>query len=343
MLKARAKYIHFLKRVLKAAGIFLALIAIICIALAVYFKPATDQEFFVSFSAPYARYLGLNDKVTFAAILQELKPKQVRLASYWYDVEKERGKYDFSSVDWQLEMAKRAGVNVVLAIGHKLPRWPECSQPGWYNDLSQAEKEEAIINILKQSVEHYKKYNNIVIWQVENEPRLHFGANCPIKTKEFLQKEVAIVRSIDPRPILMTDGGEFGRWIPTASVSPDLFGATLYRKVKMWGADFLFTYPIPPQFFWVKGGMVKLLTGKDKIIGVELQAEPWNIQGVLETPIETQLQHFNVETFLEYVDYAKTAGMTDYYLWGTEWWYWMKIKNNHPEFWETAKIIISEK
>ncbi|HYF04538.1 MAG TPA: hypothetical protein VEA59_00030, partial [Patescibacteria group bacterium] len=60
MLKARAKYIHFLKRVLKAAGIFLALIAIICIALAVYFKPATDQEFFVSFSAPYARYLGLN-------------------------------------------------------------------------------------------------------------------------------------------------------------------------------------------------------------------------------------------------------------------------------------------
>jgi hypothetical protein len=30
------------------------------------------------------------------------------------------------------------------------------------------------------------------------------------------------------------------------------------------------------------------------------------------------------------------------YLWGTEWWYYLKVKQNNPQMWETAQSIIAE-
>ena len=39
------------------------------------------------------------------------------------------------------------------------------------------------------------------------------------------------------------------------------------------------------------------------------------------------------------VDYAKRTGQDTFYLWGAEWWYWMKVKHNQPEIWEEAKKL----
>ena len=41
----------------------------------------------------------------------------------------------------------------------------------------------------------------------------------------------------------------------------------------------------------------------------------------------------------ENVDYARRVGFHDIYLWGGEWWYWMKMKKDYPAVWETGKEL----
>jgi len=47
----------------------------------------------------------------------------------------------------------------------------------------------------------------------------------------------------------------------------------------------------------------------------------------------------DLDFFKNTVDYAKAANFGEYYLWGAEWWFWLKVKHNMPEFWDFAKII----
>jgi beta-galactosidase GanA len=54
---------------------------------------------------------------TYIALLDEVGVKKMRLPVYWDLVEKERGQYDFSDVDWQLAEAKKRNVEVILSIG----------------------------------------------------------------------------------------------------------------------------------------------------------------------------------------------------------------------------------
>ena len=56
--------------------------------------------------------------------------------------------------------------------------------------------------------------------------------------------------------------------------------------------------------------------------------------------IEEQLKAFDINQFKENIEYAEEVGFERNYLWGPEWWYWMKEKG-HPEFWEEAEKLFS--
>ncbi len=85
----------------------------------------------VVFSQKHAQNLGLDWKENYSAILEDLQVKDIKLAAQWDLLEPEAGKYDFGDLDWQLDQAKKQGARVMLAIGMKTPRWPECHLPGW--------------------------------------------------------------------------------------------------------------------------------------------------------------------------------------------------------------------
>ena len=42
------------------------------------------------------------------------------------------------------------------------------------------------------------------------------------------------------------------------------------------------------------------------------------------------------------VDYAKRLGTPEIYLWGAEWWYWLKEKKDHPAVWDAARTLFRE-
>ncbi len=329
--------------------IIITLVVILFLILGVFtvlfFTPvvvdSTDYVWGVTFSISFSKDMGLDFREVYSAMIEELKPDVVRIPLYWDDIEPEENVYNFEDYDWMIEMAREKNVRLVLAIGQKLPRWPECRIPEWVDPLSRDKKKDEITHLIDKIVRRYKNFDNIYAWQVENEPFLHFG-ECDRFDRGFLDEEIKVVRSLDPKhPIIMTDSGELGTWFSTARRA-DIFGTSVYRVI--WNKYFgYFKYPIPPNFFWMKTNLLHLFYSDKPVIISELQAEPWGPKMIYETPLSEQDISMNIDQFYSNIEYAKKTGFKEIYLWGTEWWYWMKEKHNRPEFWEAAKKIINEK
>ncbi len=300
---------------------------------------AGDIKWGVAFSKPFSTEMGLDWRETYLAILDDLGVKKMRLPIYWEDVESEPGKYDFSGYDWMIEEAGKRDVQLILVIGRKLPRWPECHAPFWADGLPENEKQEKILEAMKQEVERYKDAKNLYLWQVDNEPFLPFG-ECTTTDKGFLDREVALVREADPNhKIMVTDSGELSIWVRAAKRA-DIFGTTMYRVIYKKPIGY-FKYPLPPKFFWAKANLTHLFFPGKPIVVSELQAEPWGPKLIYDLPLEEQEKSMSLGQFRENIEYAEKVGFPEVYLWGAEWWYWLKTKHDKPEFWEEAKTIIN--
>ncbi len=328
----------FLKVVLK---IILGILVFALIGSAYFyfrFRPADEITWGVSYSMGTANYLGLNAEVTYLRMLDELKPKKIRLMAYWEDLEMERGKFNFSQMDWMLLEAEKREVKVLLVVGHKQPRWPECHHPTWYENLDLVQRQEALLSMLEVTVNHFKTFSAISAWQVENEPFFDFGPNCETKRYELVAEEVALVKSIDNKPIVLTDSGEKGNWHDAASLA-DIFGATMYRTVYHSRFERYITYPLPPAFYRIRGGILQTFQWQKPIIGVELQAEPWYQSTVFDSPVEKQKELMNPEIFSDNINYARRVGFSENYLWGVEWWYWLEAKHGDSSMLDAAKEV----
>jgi hypothetical protein len=274
-------------------------------------------------------------------MLADLKPKNLRLMTYWDDTEKTRGKFDFTITDQILTEAQKQNIKVLLVVGRKQPRWPECHQPDWYNSLSQADKDQAVLDMVKATVEHFKTYSNITSWQVENEPYFGFG-DCGTISSTLLNKEVAEVKSLDPRPIVITDSGDRGAWFPAAHSGADILGFTLYRTSYDSHYGGYYKYPIPPMFYRIRAGMLQTFSHTKQVEDVELQMEPWFTNGALNTPLDLQKTLMNPKVFDGNIYYAEHTGIGMHYIWGVEWWYWMAKKNNDWGMWNSAKQLLNQ-
>lgn len=297
-------------------------------------------EFGVTFSPKYAGSLGLNWKETYIDILNDLKVKNLRLPAYWDIVEAKLEDFDFSQIDFMLAEAKKRTAGVILVLGERQPRWPECHIPSWAKDLSLIDHQKLLLEFIREVVGRYKDDPTILSWQVENEPLLtSFGTGCDNPDANFLKKEVEMVRKLSDKKIILTDSGELGFWIVPMQLS-DIFGTTLYRDVYDPFFGYI-TFPLRPYLYNLKSALTRILFahGNQKTIIIELQTEPWSpTNNLFETPIYKQIQLFPSERFKQNVSFGKETGFDTIYLWGVEWWYWM-AQNGHPEYLEYAKTI----
>ncbi|MDD5147575.1 MAG: beta-galactosidase [Candidatus Daviesbacteria bacterium] len=295
-------------------------------------------EYGVTFSPRYAGYLKLDWQKIYIQMLNDLKVKHLRIPSYWDILEPNPGQYDFSETDFMLDEAEKKGARVIMVLGERQPRWPECHVSEWAKRLKLQDRQQKILEFVQKTVERYKDHPAIWAWQIENEPLLRgFGENCGIPDKIFLKKEAILVRSLSDKTIIMTDSGELGFWITPAEFS-DVFGTTLYRKVHDRFFGYII-YPLPPYFYSLKSSLVRNIFARSnkKTIIVELQAEPWLASGAFISP-EEQTRIFTPENFRDYVNFAKKTGFDEQYLWGVEWWYFM-AQQGYPEYLESARVL----
>lgn len=303
----------------------------------------------VSFSKFHSDELQLNWQETLRALLTDLRIKKLRFSAHWPMIQpRSEDEFNFSELDWQMEEARRYDAEVILAVGRRLPGWPECHEPGWlshsgstsnFQPLTPNFKQEKLLNYIKTVVNRYQNYPNLKYWQVENEPFLSFfsRATCGPLDKNFLDKEITLVRQLDPaHPILITDSGEFGNWFQ-AYRRGDIFGSSLYLYI--WNRVIgPFRYPLTPAFFRIKRSLTELWWGVKPAILIELSAEPWLLQPITDTSLKVLRERMGVDKFKEIINFARQSSFEEQYLWGAEWWYWMK-KQGYPQHWEEARQL----
>lgn len=302
-------------------------------------------ELGVSFSAPYARSLGLDPHQAYNAILNDLGVKQLRLMSYWSEIEPTKGTYDFNELDWQMQEAAKHGAVVSLAIGLRQPRWPECHAPDWVDIAKpRSDWQPALERYMTAVINRYKSSKILVSYQLENEYFNTFG-HCPDRSRERLAKELSLVHELDPNhPVIISRSNNYAGF----AIRPprgDINGISLYRRV--WDSTITkryFTYPFPSWHYAFLAGVQKMFFGQESVIH-ELQTEPWPPSGkfITEVSLDEQNKTFDASRLKANVDFAKQTGIRHIDLWGAEYWYYRKVILHDSSVWHTAQQIFKDK
>jgi hypothetical protein len=311
-------------------------------AIAFWYQKKHNSEpltFGVTFIPNYARYYDLDAEETMLALRDDLGFKRFRLVSYWKDIEKVPGQYDFSELDWQFEKVNEVNGEVTLAIGLRQPRWPECHAPTWVDHDQKNIWYPKLKDFMTAVIERYKDNPALDSYQLENEYFLgvfgeceHFGIE-----RERLIDEFNLVKSIDKdTPVILSYANNyFG--VATGQPQPDQVGVSVYKRVYDYTVSKrYFEYPFPSWYYSWRAGIQEILTGKDSMLH-ELQAEPWTPVGVKEATIEEQNNSMDAERLKERIEYGVATGFRDIDLWGGEWWYWRKMHYNDPSLWEAVR------
>jgi len=326
----------------------LAFLAIVVLAVFYfsYFLPKPGKiNYGVNFSPYYAKEeLGLNWKDTYISMLDDLGAKNLRLVAYWNRIESFPDVYDFSDLDWQLEEAEKRGANVILTIGRKVPRWPECFEPAWALSGGEEYIKGRLLKYLSILVERYRENSIIKYWQVENEPFFPFGECLNlIQDKNFLEEEINFVRALDTkkREVIVQDSGEGGYWPVTYGLG-DYLAISMYRRIlfDFWilPKEIYFKYPLPSWSYRAKARLFGI--SPSKIIVTELQAEPWGFKPLISLTKKERDLTMDEERFKETITYAQNTGISSLYFWGAEWWYWEK-QNGNSFYWNTARDLFN--
>jgi GH35 family endo-1,4-beta-xylanase len=290
------------------------------------------MKFGVTFSEPYASSLGLRPAEVYRSLIHEIGLEVIRLCVYWDRTEPRPGKFDFDSVDRQVDAAAKAGLRIVLAVGQKAPRWPEFHIPAW-TSTNDPDFERHLLHMMESVVGHFKSAP-ISIWQVENEPYLAFGG--PPLEEGLLRREIELVRSLDDRPVMLTDSADKGDWAVPAQWC-DILGVNLYTR--LWDGRRYADIKVAPARY--KAKIRSVSSSVMEVIVSELQAEPWGPRGMTElTPSEAAVT-MNPDSLRRNVEIAASAGFDTVLFWGGEWWYWLR-ERGEPSMWEMARSIVEE-
>lgn len=303
-----------------------------------------EKEYGVTWSSPYAWSLGLDPNEGLRQVLDDLGVRRFRIPVYWTDAERIQGTYDFTIVREQLdEIAKRNG-RAIVAVGARLPRWPECWVPEWAKMVDEKTRRSVQLSYVRAAYEVFKDHPAVGAWQVENEANFTLYVDCPGLDRDLVIEELRYVRSEEakrkePRPVYTTDSGELSLWISWRG-EVDGLGVSLYRAVTNPWLGVIRYWFIPPWAYDRKASIARLFI--DNVFVSEFQMEPWSDHPLPNTSLEDQFKTLSIEQMRKNFLYAERLQMPAVDFWGAEWWYWMKTKKERPEFWQEAKSFFKK-
>lgn len=296
-----------------------------------------------TFSQLQCAYLGLDYKRTFNEV-SSIGLDCIRLCAYWNEIEPQRDKFYFRSLDWLIEECQKKSVDIVLALGMKAPRWPEFHFPRWVEEEYATKATghpldddewlaEATLQYIARLLDHIKG-THISYIQVENEAMSSLGiAGNRFISKDFLGKEIDLVkRTLPGQRILLTNSinlspfSNCDRATLTPSMSMgDAVGINVYTKVPRNKGNYIEA----SYSFWRKLTHWRSLihTSHKQAWIAEAQAEPWEWDQLvatekLDNPSSSPEKAKDLAIRLGQVGYERVL------LWGCEYWIWQSQQGN---------------
>lgn len=310
------------------------------------------MQFGSSFSHRHLEYLDCNPRKALINF-KELNLHWIRLACYWDEIESKKKIYDFSKIEPLVKYCDKNKINIVMTVGMKAPRWPEYHIPNWVENhltsntrkINSNELLDLASDFIFHCVDYFKTVKSIKVWQIENEPLDPSGENRVSIDSKFLEKEIQVVRKIDPnRNILINLWGNEA-WIrghyKKATNLSDIVGLDLYTKheLKIGNKFIKYLGPIDPKMKTRK--IAKYIVDNNRLFWItELQSEPWEPN--LELFESSNPPSFTLDKFTSNVEYAISLKPGLIFFWGFEYWYWRLIKKNDNRYWNVARQIIND-
>ncbi len=298
-----------------------------------------------TFIPNYAEFFELDAKETLEAMINDLGFKRFRLVTYWKDYEPVEDEYDFTNLDWQVDMVEEAGGEIALTLGLRQPRWPECHGPEWAMEKPIEQWSADLNEYMGVVIDRYKDRDVIIEYQLENEYFLSVFGECPDFSRERLVNEFNYVKEKDPtRPIVVSRSNNATPSWPIGEPRADVVGASIYKRV--WDRTVTkryFEYPYPAWFYAFLAGATELTTDRNTVIH-ELQTEAWLPDGISmkDAPLEEMYNTFGPDDVGPRIKYGVDTGIRNIDLWGMEWWYHLKVNRDAPEIWDNAKEALKE-
>ena len=272
----------------------------------------------------------------------ELDFDYLRICTYWDEIEKDEGKYDWSQLETILNTCQKKQQSVVLTLGVKAPRHPEFYFPNWIKDkdLDNKKTQQKILSFVKQTLKKFKNLSCIKYYQIENEALDPSGPDNQKIPLSLLKKEINIVKKFDhKKTIISLWGNELSRrkLLPKLAKTTDIIALDLYYQQfvkKIFNKSF-YMGPLDSQ-----KKLANLLSKIDQEIWImELQAEPWEAgeQGYLAQNPQS-ISPDKIKTFYQK---ASQLPISTIFFWGFEYWYYQSSQKNNNSYLETISKIIS--
>ncbi|MGG6267086.1 endo-1,4-beta-xylanase [Leptolyngbya sp. AN03gr2] len=306
-----------------------------------------ELELGANFSHRYVAELGLSWESVYGTLVNALGVRYLRIPTYWDEIEPCRRQFDWSLLDRILTIADAAQISVVLTVGHRSPRWPECYCPTWAKSLDDHEFTQCLLQYVATVVAHTKHFNCIEAWQLENEPTAsRWGVGCRDLTA-ILQTEIEVVKQQDPqRPILLTYPNL--PWLismhhPIISLADivgiDVYNTVYFRHSQYAGyIDLLNLGIVAPLSLQYQRHCAEKCAKELWI--TELQAEPWGPTHNATLSRTEWQKSMTPAKLIQLVNQARQSGIRRAYLWGVEWWIFEQEQHGNAAMWETGKSLL---
>jgi hypothetical protein len=303
-----------------------------------------------TFSPERALASGLDDLDAFRH-LETMGFAVIRLAVSWDAVD--AGGY--GRLDRLVAEAERSGQPLVLAVGMKTPGWPEFHVPARLSRATPSDRglQAAALAHVRRTVERYRSSRLIVAWQVENEPLDAAGPRGWRLGRDVLLQEMAAVRRLDPRPIVLSAFGPVRRTCDHVSsldgcdagalAGPDAAGS-IPELLAMLGPEDVLGIDVYTGVGLSRAadcwparaaGWRSLAAGAHRQVWItELQGEPW------EPSPATVDRPLSISPARMAADFAtlRRLGYRDIMLWGSE--YWLRRDRQGDDSWLQAVAAV---
>lgn len=275
-----------------------------------------------TFSHRFAKELELDPHEALHQVIA-LNFDLVRLCVCWDEVQPHDGAFEFEEYHRMLQLCQERGQNLVLAVGMKAPRWPEFYIPAWLpQDPNSEITQHATLNYLEQITKEFQRYQNIFVWQIENEPLDSSGPEGWKIPEGFLAQEVELVRGATDKPVLLTAWGNELRKRGNLSIlqksGTDILGIDLYYQQfvdrKLFGAGYVGPQDSAHQLY------AEISRTRLPSWVAELQAEPWEKNQAAYRADRTK--SMSPDLLRQHIDNMKQLPVEAVLFWGVEYWIW---------------------